>query len=305
MRKTQKKVFGLFGLILVAAMTVFAASLPSPSVAANSSGVVDTVIIRVVGEQPNVYFVDPTDGSSFINANQTVDFNYENISTAVISLTYDDGTTTQTYTLDTIDTTGQTGGSLNIDLSTYGYGEFTLSIVGEGYGGATDTDVISFSYYPFTAEAEKDTTTGNPKVILNYDDGNTDIDKIVINIYDEDGNLVESVSPVTVIPNDKDALLPFAENNLPAGKYKFEITAYNEDGEPLYKPYEIIYNYEPKAEPTPDEEEEEDMIVPNTGGLFEVTNISQSDYLATGLIVFLITGVGGAIFIAKRKDSKR
>ena len=58
-------------------------------------------------------------------------------------------------------------------------------------------------------------------------------------------------------------------------------------------------------QPAPDDEEDEDIVVPNTGGLFESLNISQSDYLITGLIIFFVVGVGGAIFIAKSKNYKR
>lgn len=312
MRKTQKEIFGLFGLILVAAMTVFAASLPSPNAAAEGSGVVDTVIIRVVGSQPNVYFTSPDNESSFVGPNQIISYNFENIKSAVLTMTYFDGTTTYPpYTLDTMtDITDQSGtGTYNIDLSSYGYGEYTINVTGEGPGGVEDFDVITFSYYPITATVEQEEENGDPSVILEYDDNNTDIDRIEINVYDEDGNLVSALSPTTVLPDDKNVLLPFAENNIPAGQYRIETTAYDVNGDPLYSSYGIIHTYEPKVTPAPDEggdeEEEEDMVVPNTGGLFETMNISQSDYLITGLMIFFITGIGGAIFIAKSRNSKR
>lgn len=301
MRKTQKKILGLFGLFLVAAMTVFAASLPSPNALAETTGVVDTIVIRVIGDSPNVYFIDPPSGS-FVEPNQTFSFNYEKIEEARISMTHN-GTP---YSLGTITTSEDSGiWPININLSDYGYGEYTITVVGEGYGGVTDPDTISFSYYPITSTVEQNAENGDPTVILNYDDNNIDIDRIVINVYDEYGNLVGALSPVTVIPDNKNVLLPFAEKNIPAGKYTIATTAYNAGGDPLYQAYDTIFTYKPDVQPAPDDEEDEDIVVPNTGGLFESLNISQSDYLITGLIIFFVVGVGGAIFIAKSKNYKR
>lgn len=298
MKKTQKKIFGLFGLALVVAMTIFAASLPGPRVAAQSaSGLIDTIVVRVIGDGPHVYFTDSIDGSSFVGSKQTVTFNYENIQTAVVTLTYNGKDGPQTYTLKTITSSGEAGSDfVNLDLSEYGYGEYVISIIGEGLEGTPAEDYAAFSYYPMDSTVEQDSPEGDPSVILDYDDKNTDINKIVINVYDENGDLVKGLSPITVMPGNKNVSLPFAENNLPTGKYRIEVIAYNKDNISIYHSSETI-NYQ-----APDE----DMAVPNTGSLFGSLNVSQSDYLVTGLLIFFIAGIGGIAFILKdKRNSKR
>ena len=49
------------------------------------------------------------------------------------------------------------------------------------------------------------------------------------------------------------------------------------------------------------DDDDDFLAVPNTGGLFGALNISKTDYLITGVIVFLLTGIFGAVFIAKRQ----
>ena len=58
MKKTQKKAFGILGLLLVIVMTIFAAIIPGPGATALSS-VTDVVEIRVVGTGPHVEFTNP------------------------------------------------------------------------------------------------------------------------------------------------------------------------------------------------------------------------------------------------------
>ena len=55
MKKTHKKILGLFGLVLVVAVTVFAAFLPAPKTqAVDTTTVTDTISVRVVGSTPVV-----------------------------------------------------------------------------------------------------------------------------------------------------------------------------------------------------------------------------------------------------------
>ena len=89
MKKANKKIFGLFGLVLVVAMTVFAAFLPSPRTSAASS-VTDTVIITVVNESqpPTASILNPDSGDKFLTPDQEIEVNYANIKNYQLTIKY-------------------------------------------------------------------------------------------------------------------------------------------------------------------------------------------------------------------------
>lgn len=300
MKKTQKKVLGLFGLGLVVATTVFAATLPGPEAQATSS-ITDTIIVRVIGEGPEVN-VDGTEDETFINPEKSFPYDYAGVDSVVIKLEFKgkDDTTPQTFVLDTISGIDFVPGSgtIDINLDDYGYGEFKLIVEGYGNDGDFDSDIIDFTYIPLTATIGPNDDDGDATLTLDYDDDDDKIHSIGIVLIDENGNEVKPLSPITVFPHTKDVNIPFETGDLPAGKYTILITAYNENGDALYKPYTVYYVYSPE-EVTP-------TVVPNTGSAQNGLNISQSDYLATGLIIFLTVGIGGAVFVMKgKKDQKK
>ena len=185
---------------------------------------------------------------------------------------------------------------IDINASDYGYGDYIITVRGTGMDGVYDEEFVAFSYYPVYAEATEDDEVGGYVVDLEYsaDDGSTEelgeVAEIVINVYDGNGNLVEGLSPITVTPPTNKVELPFDDYGLDSGTYTISISAYNRDGEELYKAFEIKVDYEA-------------IPVPDTGGLFQNLNISKTDYLVTGLLIFAVVGIGGIIFINKR--SKR
>lgn len=191
--------------------------------------------------------------------------------------------------------------NIDINVSDYGYGEYLVTARGVGYSGVYDEDYVVFYYVPVVAEATKNDTIGGFDVGLTYsaDDGTPDtgeVAKLVINVYDSNGNLIQGLSPVTVLPPTTTVQLPFGDYGLESGTYTIAVSAYNSMGEELYKPYEIQVYYEAPSIPVPD-----------TGGFMGNLNISKTDYLVTGLIIFGLVGIGGFAFIAKRgkKTSSR
>ena len=297
MRKTPKKVIGLFGLVLVAAMTVFAASLPSPNAeAVGTSSVTDSIVVTVLPPAyvANVSFLDHTEDIPYINPNQNINFNYSGVEQVKITLEYTNKSgATSSYVVhdQSVNPDGNTE-TLALDLSNYGYGRYEVKLEGSGqYGSAQD--IIKFSYVSVTATVEEDEDTGKIYTILDYDENSADVDHFVINVYDENGNLVDALSPIIVNKPNKKIEMPFAEKNVPAGKYTVSISAIDPNGNLLYDAWDVVFVYDP-------------MLVPNTGGLFAGLNISKVDYLVTGLIAFGMVGIFGIWFILKdRKSSKR
>lgn len=301
MKKTKKRVLGLLGLALVIITTIFAAFLPNPEASAEGgiTSVTDTISVRVVGSVPDILNIKPVSGSVFIYPDQDLSFDYENVEYLTITIYYtdkddvehvipllekDDPESFVNYIPGTYST------SLDLLAEDYGYGEYRVEIVGIGFNDIKDFETIEFAFYPVVGEANE-AEDGKVYLDLQCDTENENINTIGINIYDENGNLVNTLSPITVNSPDMRVELPFAENNLPTGNYRIEITAYNAEGEALYKPYITYYYYE--------------MIpVPNTGTLFSNLNISRTDYLVTGLIIFFVAAILGLVFITKGKNSK-
>ena len=298
MKKTQKKILGAFGLSVVVATTVFAAFLPTPVTQATGGTITDTVTVRVVGPGPDVTITDETSGESEVKPDKTIHYDYSGAKIIEITLEYTDkdGNKT-TEVLDTFDADYETGsGDLNLDLGQpeYGYGDYIIKITGSGTGGVEDIDIIDFSFVPVTGTAEESKTVDGADVTLQYDPDNDDIASFEINVYDKDGNKIDGLSPTIVTPPDTQFSLDFGKYGLDDGLYIITVNALDANGEPLYKPYPIEFNY--KTEP---------YVVPDTGGVFQGLNISRSDYLVTGLVVFGIIAMAGLYFVAKNSKSAR
>lgn len=301
MKKTKKRVLGLLGLVLVIITTIFAAFLPGPEASAEGgiTSVTDTISVRVVGSVPDILNVKPINGSVFIYPDQDLSFDYENVEYLTITVRYTDKDDVEHIIpllekddpesfVDYIP--GSYSTPLDLLAEDYGYGEYRVEIVGIGFNDVKDFETVEFALYPVVGEANE-ADDGKVYLDLQYDTENENINTIGINIYDENGNLVNVLSPITVNTPDMRVELPFAENNLPTGNYRIEITAYNAKGEALYKPYITYYYYE--------------MIpVPNTGALFSNLNISRTDYLVTGLIIFFLAAILGIVFITKGRSNK-
>ncbi|MBR3176260.1 hypothetical protein IKF26_02590 [Candidatus Saccharibacteria bacterium] len=299
MKRTHKKALGFLGLSLVVATTIFAASLPGPeALAATSTAFTDTIVVRVVGDAPNVNITSPANNAVYVNPSQNISFIYENVERVKVTLEYTDvDGNVHNYDLDTIIADYKPGSaSYDIDLSNppYGYGEYVVRITGTSEVDIDVEDSISFSYYPVTATVEKDDTTGKIYADLNYNSDSTDIDRFEITVYDENGDKVTKIPTITTAPPTKRVELPIAENVLAAGKYSIVITTYGTDGKALYKSYATLFVYDP-----------EPIVVPNTGSFSGGLNISQTDYLITGLFVFFLVGISGLIWVGKDRKSSR
>lgn len=302
MEKTQKKIIGFFGLVLVIAMTLLAMYFPESETSAIST-LTDTLTVKVISGVADVELISPQPGSVVTHADNTIKFSYSNIISAELVLIKkeSDGSTSthpiETYTID--DEYGER--TINVDFQGLGlgYGDYVVTLRAKGASGTTDEDSIEFSYYPVTAEVTENEETGDIVVDLDYDPYNPDdpasdgeVAEVVINVYDENGNLVEELSPIVVTPPATEVEIPFSEHDLPGGTYTVKATAYDKDGNQLYEFYatHAVYNVVP---------------VPNTGGLLSNLNISKADYLITGAIIFLLAGIFGVVFIAKRQKSSR
>lgn len=300
MKKTKKRVFGLLGLVLVVATTIFAALLPGPETSALTS-VTDTISVRVVGSVPDVNITSPSNDSVFVIPNQNLSFTYENVGDVLVTIAYTDkdgeihnynyAEFDADYYADTF--------SEDLDLlgEKYGYGRYLVTVKGTGLAEdeeghhVYDEDFVEFWFYPVIGEVVEDDNDGLIYLDLEYDKENENINTIGINIYDSNGNLVTKMSPIKVkSPKDR-VELPFSEKDMASGRYTVKITAYNEEGEALYNPYATYADYEA-------------IPVPDTGGLFMNLNISRADYLITGLLIFFPIAIFSLVFVMRGRNHK-
>ena len=338
MKKTQKKLLGSFGFLVVVAMTVFAACLPSPETSAVEpvTTLTDVISVRVVGTDPRVEVTGLSD-SVVTSYNQSFGAIYENVGAVSATIQYTDDTGKEyeaedlfkdldvTYypgslTVDNINLkTGEYTLSFeryNPDGSTevvsgvtghfehYGYGTYTISMTGASIDGTeSEPSTGTLTYVPFyssvhSAENPDGTTTNYVDVhYTSTAQGDGDVSSIRVVVKDASGKEVFTVGPVAASADGYSAIvLPFADYDLPDGKYEIVVYAYGVDGNQLSNPSSLEIEYE------------EDIIyVPDTGntaGLFSGLNISRSDYIITGILTFGIIAIAGAAFLIRTNRQK-
>ena len=300
MKKQKKKIFGLLGIVLVAAVTTFAAFLPTPGAQATTS-VTDTLILTVISGAAKVDIEGIKNGE--ITTELTKDFTvvYQATKTATVTLKYTDlDGNERVETIGTINNPGFEDGSENFTINTddYGYGNYVITVIGEGPEGTTDPASVSFSYLPVYGEEVKVNDDYYVDVYYPPNGGSTDpakkVTSIDVKVYYPNSDKEVPFSPITITPNADGVTrveLPFEKYGLEEGDYRVELYAYNASGYAINgnSPYTLIVQYR-IGKVTP---------VPDTGGFFQNNNISSTDYLITGLIVFGLVAATGAAFIAK------
>lgn len=294
MKRKHKKVVGFLGLAIVAVVTVVAALMPTPNTQATAS-VTDTITVRVVDNTPEIIMISPADGTEFVYPNQEIGFDYEDSNTVVASLHYTNNAGVEyTYIIKDLNPDFEPGTeTFGTDLAYYGYGDYTLTVRGEGLNEVYDEKITHFSYLPVKATATED-AEHDVKVDLDYDPENTDVQKIVIEIRDENGNPIEGLDATTIYPPATSTTIGFSDADLPEGTYTIIVTTYDGEGNIIYQPYQFTITY---AGP-------EEVPVPDTGGLFAGVDISKTDYLITGIVIFSMIAIAGIMLLTNKREKK-
>lgn len=314
MKKTQKKIFGLLGLGLVVGMTAVAVILPGPEAsAATSTSFTDNISVRVLDEVPSATILSPSSGEEVVSRDNPIVIDYTNMKRYTITITYtDEDGNEHTKVIADETTTPETegAGTISQDFRPYaeefGYGKYTVKVTGEGLDGSDVEDSVDFEYVAVRGDIENPGSEGgidNPTEItidLDYDDEDTSlgeddkVTQIVIEVFDDNGNRVDAIPTIVATPPQKQVTIDFEKYGVPSGYYTIVLTPYNAKGNALYKELRFRVYYDGS------------IVVPSTadtGGLFKGLNISSSDYLITGIGVFLVVGIGGLVLIAKRSKN--
>lgn len=291
MKKHTKRVLGLFGLGAVVATTAFAVSLPNNPEALATTGVTDTIQVRVVGSEVDATITKPSNDAVFVNPNQEIAFDYANANKVVATLNYTNinGQTSEVYRVEFDRDYGAGSYAETLNLDNYGYGIYKLNVESTGLA-ISDEDSVSFRYLPVTGSATQIGTTGAVKVDLDYNNSDSSpIKKIKLDVY------LHGLYVKTVFVDSPDLTKTIDFSRMLSGTYTIMATALNQYGAPLYLSYPMTVVYQSPFQPIP---------VPNTadtGGMFKNSNISQTDYLITGIIVFGIVAIAGIAFMMRNE----
>lgn len=299
MKRKRKNFLGCIGLVLVAAMTVVAYSIPSPDANAETADGVTVMVTVNNGQEPAVHINTPYDSSRTVHNNVDLKISYSNATNI-------SGTVTNTETGDSVSFENATPDPEsniytvdNLDFSAAGsYDKYSVSVSATNLNGFAE-DAISFFYLPVITDITGHAENNDP--ILTLGDKSDEVGYITIQAYKQPEN-TPLFNPVLQYKADevlgKDITLPFADNNAGDSAYNIEVISYTSDeegniGEQINGPIETPTEYVPPEVPE----------VPDTGAFFTNLNITETDYLITGLIVFFIIGISLIIFM--KKSSRR
>lgn len=296
MKKQHKKIIGSLGLVAVIVMTIFAMTLPNYANALEFG--TTTVTVEVESQEAaDINIVSPSDGHQIANLPDTLKVKYSNVSD--VSIVIKNNKTGQSKTITyAIAPAEQASGNISLDLDSMllknnlgGYGTYNVTVRADG-AGSFDEDSIQFIYSAIAYNGQKETDENdNPIFKIDTDE---DIDHIKVQVYDKDGN--PKFDPaLEVDPNDlEDGKITIPFDELDSGDYTIELTPIDGYGDAMGDPTVISYHY---AGPnTPD--------VPKTGAFFKSLNIAKTDYVTTGLIIFIFIGCVSIHFLRKQ-GSKR
>lgn len=321
MKHRKKQLLGIFGLLAVAAMTAIASLIPAGSAAA-IDGPETTIQVQVVVGEPddpnnpgggpssNIPMIDiqtPADGSTITSDTVNVSARYRNVKDVKYYLRYTDKDGhEQTIEVASFETDGASGtNEFQLDLTPYksalGDVDFQLIAKATSENGVSYEDVVRFSYRGVYVEMSGETAKNDdPIVDVSF---NKDVAKITMQVYDKDGNpvfvnangeeepLVFDASDLDYDKLYKQVILPMEKYGAKPGDYQLMTLAYNAAGEMISMNL-TNFRYRP------------DWIKnPNTGSVFADTNISRTDYLLTGLIIFgAVAGFAGFLVLRKKNN---
>lgn len=318
MRKTKKQLLGLAGLAAVAFLTAVACTIPTPAAAAEKEPPVDnsnvTVQVLVVPDAPFAQTTSPLNESETVDGTPKVTTIYSEVETVYYKLYHYNTQTKEYEPVDlgehaehSFDYESDRGGTWEFELNLgENFGQYKLETYVDGYDGTKNlaTDTIIFYYRALLANLDKGTeANGDPILTV---EPNAAVDKVAVNVYDEDGNPLfvdKDGKEVTIWLNRSDidpetgeivTPLPFEKYGAKTGKYSIVVTGYN-SSDAIVGMVVLPFNYVRKDPNAPE--------TPNTGSLLSSLNISRADYLITGLLVFGLV-IGFAMFLLFRKSRR-
>ena len=320
MQKTKKQLLGFVGLAAVGVMTAVACAMPAAAadevVPPSSSGDVNlTVTVR--GGKNLARITKPLNRSTVVEPIVPVSYDFDESTNVKTYIEYVDADGIKhEELLDNFNPT-EVYGTRTFDLNLDNYGgreqAYTIKTVSTDQYGGTNEDAVTFNYRAVNAEFQKQpASNGDPIIDIEI---NSAVEQVLVSVYDKAGKPLftdDKGNEIPVVLNRSDIdpatgkitkILPFGEYGAPNGKYTAVVVARNADGNTISMvtidtDYAIIKPVDPEKPTDPDTPD-----TPNTGFTIGDLNISQVDYLVTGLIVFGAVS-GFALYLVYRKSRR-
>lgn len=309
MKRQRKNFVGIIGLFAVAAMTAFAYNIPIPSVNAEPATATTTITVNVVNERiPTMTIVDPSDGDVVTDPAVDVRFTFTNAESFVFHIKNNrTGVTTDINepldpSIDPAVGSGTQVKALNLeDYGTYG-DSFTITVSSVGASSfAEDSVTISLKSIKIRPVDPDDPNNPEDDPVIEITEKMPGVCSVSVQVYQLpagnplfDPAIVQNVESLTAR-----IVLPFDDALAESGQYRVEVTPLSctdptdpdDEPQPVGNPESIIIDYTKPETP----------VVPNTGLMFAGLNISQSDYIITGLVIFFILSGGVLIYLKKSR----
>ncbi|MBQ6355390.1 hypothetical protein IJJ18_03210 [Candidatus Saccharibacteria bacterium] len=307
MQISKKHLFGIGGLVAVAATVAYASTLPAPD--ADATGSVSgqvKVSVNVYGENPEVRITTIKDGDVFVDGNIDIGAIYTVAESLDYQLCKNYGEaneycanlgTNGTYTPETIPESGERAFGFDLDSDpNLGFGDYVLKVVNHAYNGTVE-DAVSFKYVPIKITTVGTAENGDPIVEVEYA---AKINSFDLQAYDKDDKpLFDNALNISVdnpgVSGTKQVTLPFASYGAASGDYTVSAQGRGADGT-IYTGQIAYTDVKYQAPDAPE--------VPKTGGLLQSLNITKSDYIITGVIVFVLA-TAFAVRTLKKRNNRR
>lgn len=286
-----RNITGLFGLtFVVGAMAVAAGSPPAQQASAASNDV--NVSFKVVDGNFMAQIITPTEGDvSYSDGGATAKISYANAQSVSVFLTFPDG---RQELVDTV-TPSDDSGEFELTLPVAEYGGYTVAVSGKDpTGNAMHGDAKAFFYRAVTAGMQED----GDKLEVKY---GSNVCKLGFQVYQATDTAREhpllapeylmDVAQTGELPNAVEVEIPGFETLGPE-EFAVVVTAYDCLNDAAIDSEDVRMT---------------GVVLPPATGAISVLGmtVSKTDYLITGLIVFVSASALALFLLGRRKKAKR
>lgn len=291
MSRVCRKITGLFGLTFVAGSIIVAAGAPPVQQVSAASNDVN-VSFKVVDGNFMAQIITPDEGStSYSDGGITAKISYSKAQTLSVSLAFPDGHHELVDTIIPADIDGE----FEVALPVEKYGDYTVTVSGTDLTGSSmHGDAKAFSYRAVTAAINED----GDKVKVAY---GSNVCRLGFQVYKATDTAKEHP-----LLNPEQTIEAAQTGNVP-NSTEVEIPGFGKLGPDEFAITVSAYDCLNDTAIDTDDVNMTGMIQPPKTGAFSILGmtISQTDYLVTGLVAFVLAAAFALYLLCRHKKARR